>query len=243
MADVFRRGAEDLLVGDAAQLDSIVGDETVAALDQLDGGLAFADAGIAQNKDAFAVDFHQHAVAGDAGSQLFIQRGDEHAHQGGGHLGRHKQRHAVLLGELHHLRKRLHAAGQDDGWRLEREQLFQMGVAQRSGQFFQIGHLGQADDLDALVIKIFVVTGQQDARTVHFGRGDHDLFQFAGGIGDGQIGFFRQFCQRNRELRHAGTPLSILPFCRARLRQSGTHTYFVLYRTSRFLYRGLCRVL
>lgn len=36
----------------------------------------------------------------------------------------------VLLGKLHHFRKRLHAAGQHDGRRLEGEQLFQMGVAQ-----------------------------------------------------------------------------------------------------------------
>ena len=110
MADVFRRGAENFFVGDAAQLDGIISDQAVAALDQFNGGLAFADAGIAQNEDTLAVHFHQHTVTGDAGSQLFVQRRDEHAHQGGGHLGRHEQRHAVLFGVLHHLRKRLHAA-------------------------------------------------------------------------------------------------------------------------------------
>ena len=41
-----------------------------------------------------------------------------------------------------------------------------MGVAQGGGQFIQIGHLGQADDLDALAVEIFIVTGQQDARAV-----------------------------------------------------------------------------
>ena len=191
----------------AAQLDGIVGDETVAALDQLDGGLAFADAGIAQNKDAFAVDFHQHAVAGDAGSQLFIQRGDEHAHQGGGHLGRHQNRHTVLFAVLHHLRQRLHAAAQHHSRRLKGEKLFQMGFAQGGGQFIQIGHLGQTDDLDALAVKIFIVTGQQDARAVHLRCRDLNLFQLTGGVGDCQVGFLSQLCQGNRELRHSGTPL------------------------------------
>jgi len=35
----------------------------VAALDQLDGQLALADAAVAQDQDALAVDLHQHAMA------------------------------------------------------------------------------------------------------------------------------------------------------------------------------------
>ena len=44
-----------------AQLDGVVRHKAVAALDQLDGGLALADAGIAQDQYAFARDFDQNA--------------------------------------------------------------------------------------------------------------------------------------------------------------------------------------
>ena len=207
MADVGGFRAEDLAVGDPAQLNSIVGNQTVTALDQLNGGLTLADAGITEDQDALAVDLHKHAVTGDAGCQLGVQRRDELAHQGGGHLGRHQNRHTVLFAVLHHLRQRLHAAAQHHGGRLEGEKLFQMGVAQGSGQFIQIGHLGQADDLDALAVEIFIVTGQQDARAVHLRCRDLDLFQLTGGVGDRQVGFLSQLCQGNGELRHSGTPL------------------------------------
>jgi hypothetical protein len=59
VADVFRRSTHDLTVGDLAQLHGIVGNEAVAALDQLDGQLALADAAVAENEDAFTVNFHQ----------------------------------------------------------------------------------------------------------------------------------------------------------------------------------------
>ena len=58
MADVLRRSAHDLAVGELAQLHGVVGDEAVAALDQLDGQLALADAAVAQDQDALAVDLH-----------------------------------------------------------------------------------------------------------------------------------------------------------------------------------------
>ena len=53
----------------------------MAALDQLNGGLTLADAGITEDQDALAVDLHQYTVAGDAGCQLGVQRRDELAHQ------------------------------------------------------------------------------------------------------------------------------------------------------------------
>ena len=180
----------------------------MAALDKLNGRLALADTGVAQNQDALAVNLDKHAVAGDAGGQLSVQGRDELPHQGGRHLGGHQDRHTVLLGKLHHFGKRLHAAAQHHGGRLEGEELFQMGVAQGSGQFIQIGHLGQADDLDAFAVKVFVVTGQQDARTVDLGGCDLNFIQLTGGVGNRQVGFLGQFCKGNREFGHSGTPLS-----------------------------------
>ena len=210
MADIGGCGAEDFAVGHPAQLNGVIGDQTVAALDQLDGRLALADAGVAQNQDAFAVDLDQYAVASDAGRKLGVQGRDELAHQGRRHLGGHQERHAVLLGILHHFGHGPHPAREHNSRRLEGKQLFQVGVAQRSGQLIQIGHFGQADDLDALVVKVFIVTGQQDTRAVHLGCRDLNLVQLTGGVGGRQIGFLSQLCQGNREFGHSGTPLSFL---------------------------------
>ena len=171
----------------------------------LNGGFAFAHAGVAQNQDALAVDLHQHAVAGDAGRQLGVQRGDQHAHQGGGHLGRKQDGYAVLLGKLHHFRKRLQPAGQNDGGRLELKQLFQVGPAQAGRNFLQIGHFGQPDDLQAVAVEVFVVAGQQHTGAAGFGSGDLDFFQFAGGVGNGQVGFAGELCQRHGKFRQNRT--------------------------------------
>ena len=121
MTDVLRCHAHDLAAGNLAQLHSIVRNQAVAALDQLNGQLALADTAVAEDEDAFAVHFHQHAVAGDAGSKFQIQHTDEAAHQCAGRLIGAQQGHAVLLGQFLHLREgfQLLAAADDHGgcWR------------------------------------------------------------------------------------------------------------------------------
>ena len=59
---------------DLFDLDRVVRDEAVAALDQLDGRLALADAAVAVDEDALAVNFDQNAVARDAGPASFLNR-------------------------------------------------------------------------------------------------------------------------------------------------------------------------
>ena len=62
-----------ILLDTRLNLHRIVGDETVAALDELDGRLALADAAVAEQQHALAVDLHQHAVACDARRKLDVQ--------------------------------------------------------------------------------------------------------------------------------------------------------------------------
>ena len=149
MADVFRRSPHDLTVGDLAQLHGIVGNEAVAALDQLDGQLALADAAVAENEDAFTVNFHQHAVAGDAGSQFKVQHADEAAHHGAGRLVGAQQGYPVLLCKLLHLREgfQLLVAAEDDGRRLLAEQLVEALTALFRRKTRQKVHLRKAHDL------------------------------------------------------------------------------------------------
>ena len=63
------RGADQLVRRDLFDLDRVVRDETVAALNQLDGRLALADAAVAVDENALAVNFDQNAVARDARGQ------------------------------------------------------------------------------------------------------------------------------------------------------------------------------
>ena len=88
-----------------------------------------------------------------------------------------------------------------------------MGFAQGGGQFIQIGHLGQADDLDALAVEIFIVTGQQDARAVHLRCRDLDLFQLTGGVGDRQVGFLSQLCPGKRRTQTQWNASFLLALC------------------------------
>ena len=131
MADILRGSTHDLAVGYLAQLHRIICHKAVAALDQLDGKLAFANAAVAQDQDAFAVHFHQHTMAGDTRCQFQIQHTDQAAHQSAGGLVGAQQCNTMLLGQLLHLREggQFLAAADDNSRRLLTEQLIQRFVA------------------------------------------------------------------------------------------------------------------
>ena len=73
VADVLRGLTDERFAGYAANFHRIVRDETVAALDKLDGRLALADAAVADKQNTFAVNLHQNAVACDARRKLDVQ--------------------------------------------------------------------------------------------------------------------------------------------------------------------------
>ena len=62
MAGQLGTGAEHERLGAAAQLHRVVGDEPVAADDEVERALALADAALADDEHAQAEDVHQHAV-------------------------------------------------------------------------------------------------------------------------------------------------------------------------------------
>ena len=215
MADILRSGAHDLPVGNLAQLYRIVGHQTVPALDQLNGQLALADAAVAQDQDALAVHLHQHAVPGDAGSQLQVQHADQAAHQGAGRLVGAQQRHAVLFGQLQHLRERfqLFAAAHDNSRRLLAEQLFQRLVALFGREPGQKIHLCQTHDLQTEFIKIVIVSGQKQTRTVDLCDLNIDLVQFFGGIDHLQADALGQRFERDVERTHPCSSCVLVPGC------------------------------
>ena len=204
MADVLRGRAHDLAVRDLAQLHSIVGHKAVAALDQLDRQLALADAAVAQDQDPFTIHLHQHAVAGDAGGQLQVQHTDEAAHQGAGRFVGAQQRHAVLFGQLLHLREgsQFFAAADDNSRRLLTEQLVQRFVALFRRKAGQEVHLGQTHDLQPQFIKVIVIARQEQTRTVDFRDLDADVFEVLRSVDHIHADLFGQLLERNGKIRH-----------------------------------------
>ena len=73
VTDILRRCADEIRIGDFAQLNCVIRDQTVSALDQLDRAFGFADAALARDEDALAVNLDQHAVARDTRREMQIE--------------------------------------------------------------------------------------------------------------------------------------------------------------------------
>ena len=102
IGDALGRIAVDL-VFDALDLDEVVGDEHMPAVDELECGLGLADAAVTDEQDAYAADVEQLAVDGVAG----CERGGEIVHHvalnGGGGLVADKERSGMPFGDMLHV--------------------------------------------------------------------------------------------------------------------------------------------
>ena len=145
----------------------------MAALEQLDGGFAFADAGVADHQHALAIDVHQHAVAGDLGGQGPVQIVDDVAGQLHGGLFRPQQGAPVLAGNLHQLGKNLHIPGNDQGWDFAAQQILEYLSPLLQGHGLQKGELRLAQNLQAFWLEVVIKAHQLQGRAVHVGDGDH----------------------------------------------------------------------
>ena len=217
MADIFRGSAHDLTVGHLTQFHGIICHQTVAALDQLNGQLAFADAAVAKDQDAFAVHLHQHAVPGDAGRKLQIQYADQAAHQSAGSLVGTQQGNRVLLRQFLHLRegRQFLAAADDDRRGLLPEQLLQRLVALFCRQTGQKVHLCQTHDLQAELIEIIIIARQKQTRAVDLSDLHADFIQRPGGVYHFHADAVGQRFKRNIERTHPGSSCILLPRCAA----------------------------
>ena len=81
--------------GILADLDDVVGDEPVAALDEVERALALADPRVADEEDAHAVDVHEDAVHGRRGRELVLENARDRLDDDGGRFVRDEQRHVA----------------------------------------------------------------------------------------------------------------------------------------------------
>ena len=183
----------------------------MAALEQLHGGLTFADAAVADQENALAVDLHQHAVAGNPGRQRGFQVGDDGGNDGaGGFLGA-QDGNIVLLRHLEAL-----GVGRDvPGDEQRREFVGKQPVEDRSPllglQFVHIAHFHIAHDLQTHRLIMVKIARQLKAGSCHVLNGDADGVKIRGRVGDFQIKFLYQRFQRHTVcIRHGFHPESKL---------------------------------
>lgn len=163
-----------LLAETRPDLHRVVRDEAVAALDELDGRLALADAALPEQQDALAVDLDKHAVAGDTGGELDVELPDEPRHEGGGAVGGAQQRDLVFLRGGTHPVGHLNVPGDDDSGGLACKVVVHAAGALLLVELVEEGKLALSEDLHPLVVEIIKKAGQLQPRPVDLGRGDGD---------------------------------------------------------------------
>ena len=143
-------------------------------------------------------------MAGDAGGQLHVQDAEQAAHQNAGGLVGAQQGYLIFLGQLHHLGERgqLVAAGDDHRRGHLPKQMVQRFVAALGRLDREEVHLGQAHDLQAQIVEILVVAGQEQARAVDLGDLDVDPAQLAWGVDHLHVDPLRQFGERYCKVFH-----------------------------------------
>ena len=194
MADQLRGRAVEG-VGHPPDLHGVVRHQTVAALQQLDGRFALADAGFPQQQHALSVDIHQHAVAGDLRSQRPVQVVDDLAGQlHGVQLGT-QQRAAVLPGNLQQLGEDLHVPGDDEGRYLAAQQIVEHPAAVLQLHGLEEGHLGLAEHLQALGLEVVVKAHQLQGRAIHIGNAHRALVIVAAPAHDLHIKILHQLAE------------------------------------------------
>ena len=137
-----------------ADLHRVVRHQAVAPLDQLHGGLALTDAGLAHQEHAFAVHVHQHAMAGDPGGKAGLQPIGEVGDEEGGILLTAQDGPLMLHRHLHQLREGGQATGEDQSGDGEFEERIKTFLTLLWTLVVQVGPLHLADDLDPVGGKV-----------------------------------------------------------------------------------------
>ena len=189
-------------VGNALDLHRVVGHQLMAALEKLNGGLALADAAVAQDQHTLTVNVHQHAVAGDLGRQGVIEivndmTGGVHRITAGAQQGA-----AMLLGHLQQLVEHLQIAGDDHGREAVAHQAVKDPRPLLGGHAGEKAHLAFPQDQQALGVEIIVKPHQLQGRTEHVRHGDDAGVIVAALAEDLHMKVFRQLLHAGRGTSH-----------------------------------------
>ena len=195
MADELGRSTHQAAGDSLLDLHRVVGDEAVSTLHQLDGGLTLAHAGLAQQQHALAIYLHQHTVAGDAGSQVGFQGGNDGAHEHTGGVLAAKHRPVIFLRHLHALREGINTPGDDKGRNILAQQQLKALPPLIRRQAREVGILHLANDLEPMGIEVVKKSGKLQAGTIHVLRADSLVLIALRPAEHLQIKLFDQFAQ------------------------------------------------
>ena len=154
-------------------LHGVVGDETMAADDQIQRAFALPDAALADDEDAEAENVEQHAMQQLANDEAVLENGgdfrdgDRRRHQ------RAQHRKVAALGFEDDLAEHAKAAGDEDA----RHFVVLAYLAHRVGaiggiQALEVADLAVAEDEDASLPEIFVKTREREAGFLRVGAQD-----------------------------------------------------------------------
>ena len=177
MSRDLRGRADELCLVDPADLHHIIGNQTVAPLDEFQRRLALTDTALTHDKDALAVYVHQHAVNGNTRRQLDAQPVDDLCHHGRGLLIGVKYRTAKLHGQLQEFRIRACQAAEDRTRNFIRKILPVDLDLTLQRHVLQIGILHISHHLHSFLIKMLKISCQLQCRSVNIRNGEPDLGQ------------------------------------------------------------------
>jgi hypothetical protein len=144
-------------------LDDVVGDQAVALEDQVERGLALADAAAADQQQADAQHVDQHAVDGGARRQQVLELPRQARDEDRAHERAAQHRHAVAARDVHQEVRRVEAAGdRQTAQRLAAERLeARPRLLRRAAE--QVVDLGEAEHLDPVGEDVLDEAGQREA--------------------------------------------------------------------------------
>ena len=197
-------------LADLADLDHVVRNKTMAALDQFQGRLGFADTAVTGQQDTDPVDIHQDTVNGNAGSQAHIEPAQDLRHKRTGRLAGEKHGHSVFASDFHDDVIRVHTAGKNHHGDIQGKELFKSGSLRLFIHLLDIGMLHQTDQLDSSRCEMIKIARQFQCGAVDLSLPDLDPFRGDLGREVDQIHFFDDFI--NAYIRHTCAPDLLLNY-------------------------------
>ena len=184
-------------IADAADLDHIIADETVTALNQFQRCLTLADTALAHNQNTLAKYIDQYAVNADHRRHLDVQPADDLRHQIRSRLLRYHARNPIMVTQLQHFLLRCHAAAIYQTWYTRRQQFVKhFPAALRSqGRDVRIFHI--TDDLHTVLVKMVEKSSQLQCRTVHIRMHQHNIVRLQLRRHIAKPHLIDQFCYRH----------------------------------------------
>ena len=168
----FGTRANDNRLGAPTDFHRVVGDQPVAADDQIQRALALADAAVTNDQDTQAEDVEQDAVDDLARREAILENGGELADGGGGRHRRAQNGDLGALALLQYFGGQFRAAGNQQARQCLAETFGQGLPARVGGHAFKEAHFAEAEQQDASGLQVLMKTRQRETGFLDIRAGD-----------------------------------------------------------------------